>query len=157
MTLYRLRDCRQTTRLPDLLSDPHLLPDALFFFCCIGLKRNNQTLAVYITARVGLLLVALLGVWGDVSGRIWVPAPIKEDPITVCISAPRLQDPPLHTFFYPSLYSAGEHHTYAKHLFRVACVRKSPCIQIPPPSGATCPHLSELFLTRNRPFFSWPG
>lgn len=99
MTLYRLRDCRQTTRLPDLLSDPHLLPDALFFFCCIGLKRNNQTLAVYITARVGLLLVALLGVWGDVSGRIWVPAPIKEDPITVCISAPRLQDPQLHTFF----------------------------------------------------------
>ena len=61
---------------------------------------------------------------GDVSGRIWVPVPIKEDPITVYISAPRLQDPQLHTFFfYPSPYSAGEHHAYVKHLLSKAYVR----------------------------------
>lgn len=78
------------------------------------------------------------------SGRIWVPVPIKEDPITVYISAPRLQDPQLHTFFFirlPTVLGNTTHTSNTSSARRMSV--KVPVFKFPP-SGAACPHLSEL-------------
>lgn len=88
----------------------------------------------FITVRVALVTCATRR---DVSSRIWVPAPIKEDPITVLRSLGITKSPLssrsiVANFVFVSLQCWQTlYGTYVKHHFSLAHVRKVSVFKFP--------------------------